>query len=78
MATGEDLRWSTTVGEQPDCIAQLTQRYFDRVLRLMIDAPDVYQKFWAVVHMVESPAILFQPSIMARIFWQLVTDIRSV
>jgi 2-polyprenyl-6-methoxyphenol hydroxylase-like FAD-dependent oxidoreductase len=77
MATGEDLRWSTTIGEQPDRIAQLTQRYFEQVLRLMIDAPDVYQKFWAVVHMVEPPTILFQPNIMARIFWQIVTDIRS-
>lgn len=74
MATGEDLRWSTTVGEQPERMAQLTQRYFDRVLRLMIDAPDVYQKFWAVIHMVESPTVLFQPSIMARIFFQIVTD----
>lgn len=70
MATGEDLRWSTTVGEQPGRIARLTQRYFDRVLRLMTDAPDVYRKFWAVVHMVEPSTILFQPSIMARVFWQ--------
>ncbi len=76
MATGEDLRWSTTVGEQPDRIAQLTQRYFDQVLRLMIDAPDVYRKFWAVVHMVEPPTILFQPSIMARVFWQIISSIR--
>ncbi|URD53711.1 NAD(P)/FAD-dependent oxidoreductase [Chroococcidiopsis sp. CCNUC1] len=74
MATGEDLRWSTTVGEQPERMTQLTQRYFDRVLRLMIDAPDVYQKFWAVIHMVEPPTVLFQPSIMARIFFQVVTD----
>lgn len=76
MATGEDLRWSTTVGGQPDRITQLTQGYFDQVLRLMIDYPDVYRKFWGVVHMVEPPTALFQPSIVARVFWQTISGIR--
>lgn len=76
MATGEDLRWSTTVGGQPDRLTQLTQGYFNQVLRLMIDYPDVYRKFWGVVHMVEPPTALFQPSIVARVFWQTISGIR--
>ncbi|MBW4565967.1 MAG: 2-polyprenyl-6-methoxyphenol hydroxylase-like oxidoreductase [Mojavia pulchra JT2-VF2] len=72
MATGEDLRWPTTVGGKPDPISKITQHYFDQVLKLMIDAPDVYRKFAAVVHMVEPPTVLFQPSIVARILWQII------
>ena len=76
MATGEDLRWSTTVGGEPGRMTQLTQGYFDQVLRLMIDYPDVYRKFWGVVHMVEPPTALFQPSIVARVLWQTISNIR--
>ncbi len=78
MATGEDFRWSTTVGGQPDHITRLMHHYFDRVLRLMIDDPDMYRKFWQVVHMVKPPRALLQPSIVTRVFWSVINKEREI
>ena len=77
MATGEDFRWSTTVGGKPDPITKMTQRYFDQVFKLITNTPDVYRKFLAVVHMLEPPTTLFQPSILAKVLWQTIRTKRS-
>lgn len=75
MATGEDLRWSTTVGGQLDGMSRLMHQYIDRVLLLSLDHPQIYQTFAEVVHMVKPPKALFQPGILAQVLMQAVGGI---
>lgn len=66
MATGEDFRWSTTEGGQPGVKHQLLHWYVDRVRH--IRHRQALQVFLEVVHMVKSPAALFQPAILLPVF----------
>lgn len=75
MATGEDFRWNTTTGGQPDTMTRFMQRYVDQVLRLSVDRPKVYETFEEVVHMLKSPKALFSPSILAQVLLQVISGI---
>ena len=75
MATGEDLRWPTTEGGQPDRMSRLMHQYMDRVQLLSINNIGVYQTFWEVVHMLKPPTALFQPSILAQVLRQAIGGI---
>lgn len=72
MATGEDFRWPTTVGGQPEGMTRLMHRYIDQVLLLSVDNPKVYRTFGEVVHMVKPPGALFQPDILAQVLKQAI------
>lgn len=67
MATGQDLRWPVTQGAQPDRISRFIQRYFDQVLAVMPDNPQVAEAFFHVQNMLKPPTSLFHP----RILWQV-------
>jgi hypothetical protein len=45
----------------------------DLVLKVLVPDAKVCQAFVEVVHMIESPAILFHPSIVVKAIGQLVT-----
>jgi len=75
MATGEDLRWPTTEGGQPDRMSRLMHRYIDQVLLLALDHPEIYKTFGEVVHMVKPPTALFQPGILAQVLRQAIGGI---
>jgi len=75
MATGEDLRWSTTEGGQPDGMSRLMQRYIDQVLMLSLDHPKIYQTFGEVAHMLKPPTALFQPSILAQVLRHTISEV---
>ena len=72
MATGEDLRWSTTVGGQPDLMTRLMHRYIDRVTMVANENAHVYQTFAEVMHMLKPPTAFFQPRILAQVLWWLI------
>lgn len=75
MATGEDFRWSSTEGRQPDGMTRLMHRYIDQVLLLSVEHPEVYQTFGEVAHMVKSPGALFRPAIVTQVLKQAVEGI---
>lgn len=73
MATGEDSRWSATVGARPSRMARWLQAYLDRVLLVGTTNSEVFGTFLEVMHMVKSPIALFQPVILFEVlksFWQ--------
>ena len=45
----------------------------DLVLKVLVSDPKVCQAFLEVLHMIESPAVLFHPSIAVKAIGQLVT-----
>jgi 2-polyprenyl-6-methoxyphenol hydroxylase-like FAD-dependent oxidoreductase len=63
MATGEDLRYSTTLGPRPSLATNLTHRYLDRVIAATTDTPAVGRAFLSVAHLVVAPSVLFSPRI---------------
>lgn len=67
MATGEDSRWSTTVGAKPGRSDRWVQKYLDRVTVLMEDNPVLLKTFVEVVHMVKPPTVLFAPNIVLQV-----------
>ena len=67
MATGEDSRWSTTVGAKPGRSDRWVQKYLDRVTVLMQDNPVLLKTFAEVVHMVKPPTVLFAPNIVLQV-----------
>lgn len=70
LATGQDVRWPTTVGgQQPDLLTRLLQRYVDRVLRAMPYSPALTEAFFQVQNMLKPPTALFHP----RLLWQVFT-----
>ena len=72
IATGEDLRWPTTVGAQPDLMTRLMHRYIDRVTMVANENAYVYQTFAEVMHMLKPPTAFFQPRILAQVLWWLM------
>lgn len=73
MATGEDLRWSTTEGGQPDRMSQFMHQYIDRMMMLSLDHPEIYQTFASVVHMVKPPRAFFTPGILTQVLLQTIS-----
>ena len=69
MATGDDLRWSTTVGAKPDLITRLMQKYLDQVINAAVENNTVYKAFSEVMNMLKPPTALFAPHILLKV-WQ--------
>ncbi|SRR5579883_1209578 len=77
MATGGDLRWSTTEGGQVNKITRLKQQYLDKVLQLGVDHPEIYQVFGEVAHMLKSPNALLRPHILSQVILQVIGEFLS-
>jgi 2-polyprenyl-6-methoxyphenol hydroxylase-like FAD-dependent oxidoreductase len=71
MSTSEDLVWhyyrqrsSLPLWLRP------AVWYKKRLIRLVVDDPDVFRLFIAVFHMLKSPAALGSPRVMAKVFFK--------
>ena len=70
MATGEDLRWPTTEGEQPSWWMRLLQRYLEQVLMLTDQSSAIHKRVWHVQHMAAHPITLLHPAVLGPVIRQ--------
>jgi 2-polyprenyl-6-methoxyphenol hydroxylase-like FAD-dependent oxidoreductase len=64
MATGEDLRYPTTVGATPGVVTRLLHRYLDRVNLAATSNVGVNRAFGQVLNLLAPPSILFRPNVL--------------
>ncbi|MEM9770357.1 MAG: 2-polyprenyl-6-methoxyphenol hydroxylase-like oxidoreductase [Cyanobacteria bacterium P01_D01_bin.73] len=74
MATGEDLRWPKTEGEQPNWWMRALQRYLKEVLTLTDRFPKIHKRVWHVQHMATHPVSLFHPTVFAPVVGSLLSQ----
>ena len=79
MSLSIDRRWPATAGisEPLDELTQLRQTYFSWVMRAMVHNPTVAERFFHVQHMVEPPASLFQPAIVAEVLRSTPSQVQA-
>ncbi len=73
FAISQDSRYRGSEGAKLNLATRLTIDYMDLVLKALVSDAKVCQAFLEVVHMIESPAVLFHPSIAVKAIGQLVT-----
>ena len=73
FAISQDSRYPGSEGAKLNLPTRLTIDYMDLVLKVMVQDAKVCQAFLQVMHMNESPALLFHPSIAVKAIGQLVT-----
>jgi len=73
FAISQDSRYRGSTGAKPNLGTRLIIDYMDLVLKVLVGDAKVCQAFLEVLHMIESPAILFHPSIALKAIGQLVT-----
>ncbi|MEG4493799.1 FAD-dependent monooxygenase [Microcoleus sp. D3_18_C4] len=73
FAISQDSRYPGSTGAKLNLATRLTIDYMDLVLKVLVPDAKVCQAFVEVVHMIESPAVLFSPSIALKAIGQLVT-----
>ena len=73
FAISQDSRYRGSTGAKLNLATRLTIDYMDLVLKVLVSDAKVCQAFLEVLHMIESPAILFHPSIAVKAIGQLVT-----
>jgi len=71
LATGEDLRWSSTKGPRPSIGMRMMQKYVDKVLEICPNSILASQKFLEVMHMLRTPIVLFHPRILISLLLNL-------
>jgi len=76
LATGEDLRYPTTEGGTGHArpIDRAVQKYINRVIRCSNQDLTVCRAFTRVMHLLDPPAALFRPSVVARVLLNRVRD----
>jgi 2-polyprenyl-6-methoxyphenol hydroxylase-like FAD-dependent oxidoreductase len=67
LATGSDFRYEETEGPSPPRLTRFIHRYVNRVTALAAREPRVHQRMIEVLHLVRSPASLFNPQIAYRV-----------
>ncbi|MBD1882725.1 2-polyprenyl-6-methoxyphenol hydroxylase-like oxidoreductase [Microcoleus vaginatus] len=73
FAISQDSRYPGSEGAKLNLATRLTIDYMDLVLKVLVGDAKVCQAFLEVLHMIESPAVLFSPSIALKAIGQLVT-----
>jgi 2-polyprenyl-6-methoxyphenol hydroxylase-like FAD-dependent oxidoreductase len=73
FAISQDCRYPGSKGAKLNLATRLTIDYMDLVLKVLVRDAKVCQAFLEVAHMIESPAVLFHPSIAVKAIGQLVT-----
>ncbi|UNU22766.1 NAD(P)/FAD-dependent oxidoreductase [Microcoleus vaginatus] len=73
FAISQDSRYPGSEGAKLNLATRLTIDYMELVLKALVDDAKVCQAFLEVMHMIESPAILFHPSIALKAIGKLVT-----
>jgi 2-polyprenyl-6-methoxyphenol hydroxylase-like FAD-dependent oxidoreductase len=74
MTTGEDLRWHTTQGRQPDFMTRLMQWYIEQILKLQAESAEVHKVFLEVIHMLKPPSAFFKPSISVQVLKRVINS----
>lgn len=67
IAVGEDMRYPTTEGAQPDRLSRFTNRYMDRVMRVSTGHRGVSRSLNEVMNLKASPMSLFKPAVLAPV-----------
>lgn len=67
MATGNDLLFETTEGQQPVWIVRKLQKYLDLYLSSMSNDPVLIELFYKVQNLLEPSTALMRPSIIVRV-----------
>ena len=67
VATGEDLRYPGTTGEEVMLPDRLVRRYFDRVVAAAASDEEVNAAFFDVVGLVAEPGSLLRPAVARRV-----------
>lgn len=65
IATGDDFRWPTTQGGQPNLMTRFMQWYVEQVMLTASQSAKVYKVLLKVLHLLEPPTVLFQPAVLA-------------
>jgi 2-polyprenyl-6-methoxyphenol hydroxylase-like FAD-dependent oxidoreductase len=78
FAISQDSRYPGSEGAKLNLATRLTIDYMNLVLKVLVSDPKVCQAFVEVVHMIESPAVLFHPSIAVKAIGQLVSGGQKV
>ncbi|MEG4278761.1 2-polyprenyl-6-methoxyphenol hydroxylase-like oxidoreductase [Microcoleus sp. MON1_C1] len=73
FAISQDSRYRGSTGAKPNLGTRLIIDYMDLVLKVLVGDAKVCQAFLEVLHMIESPTVLFSPSIALKAIGQLVT-----
>jgi len=73
FAISQDSRYRGSEGAKLNLATRLMIDYMDLVLKVLVGDAKVCQAFLEVLHMIESPAVLFHPSIAVKAIGQLVT-----
>jgi hypothetical protein len=73
FAISQDSRYPGSTGAKLNLATRLTIDYMDLVLKVLVSDAKVCQTFLEVLHMIESPSVLFHPSIAVKAIGQLVT-----
>jgi 2-polyprenyl-6-methoxyphenol hydroxylase-like FAD-dependent oxidoreductase len=66
LATSEDFRYRTTVGERPSALVRSMHGYVLRLQQLTTEDPLICRTFLDVAHLLRPPRALFSPAILAR------------
>ncbi len=69
LATGEDFRWPSTVGERSKLMA-LTHGYLGELQKMFASDPEVSYLFWSVAHLITPPTAMFAPKMVAKVVRQ--------
>jgi ABC-type amino acid transport system permease subunit len=68
LAVGEDFRYPEVTGPKPPA-TDLMNWYIGRVHRATLRDPVVYRAFLEAMAMLQPPAVLFHPRVVARTLW---------
>ena len=77
LSTGEDFRYAEVTGTRPLGTA-LSHWYTRHVQKLTAFDDDVYRRFARVMHLLDSPAALFHPSVLGKVMLAAAMPERSV
>jgi len=69
LATSEDFRYPQTIGERPLGMRAL-HWYTRKIHERSADSAYIYRAFLHVMQMMEPPASLFRPGVIARLLWK--------
>jgi 2-polyprenyl-6-methoxyphenol hydroxylase-like FAD-dependent oxidoreductase len=67
LATGEDLRWPSTLGGRITPKTRFLHWYIEQVIQLIPDNVEVYHRFQEVNHMLKQAGALFHPAVLLPI-----------
>jgi 2-polyprenyl-6-methoxyphenol hydroxylase-like FAD-dependent oxidoreductase len=70
VATGEDLRWKTTVGGEPSAATRFSHWYMSHLMAMTPRSERMVEAFLSVVHMTRTPPSLFHPRIAGPVLAQ--------